>query len=140
MKRLAGAILITTLLILAACSSNNDEKGDEEARSLYTGTCRLAKIYTDSIRRAPDSTKAIALMERFDERLTELNFNHAPDTDLRLSEGENDTLALLLRRLRASYEARLDSLAHKKAADHPENSTPDFPAVSLPGGEGRGGV
>lgn len=101
------------LPMLASCSrGDNREDGDRgDAPRLYSKTLALAKQYADSLRAAPDSTAAIDIFRRFHSELDSLNFSVAPDTDLLLTEGENDTIYRRLQQLRALYDGRLASYA-----------------------------
>lgn len=105
-------IVMILLPIAASCGSGDDGGRNVEAEKLYEQTCRLARTYTDSIAKAPDSSSLEGIMARFDERLAELNFQVTAETDYQMSEGHNDTIALLLGKLRGAYDARLDSLGH----------------------------
>ena len=81
------------------------------AQDLYHTTCNVAQAYIDSIQSAKDSTQVHKLMENFEQRIEEINTNVKPDTDYGLTEGENDTIALLLDRISEVRSARLKSLS-----------------------------
>lgn len=126
MKRFKILFLVDVLIILAislvSCGKNAEEHQEAEAEQLYHQTCQIAKAYIDSIRNAPDSTSLYSLMDRFDERLTDINFSKTADTDLHLTEGANDTIDILLTQIRKAYDARLDSLALRHDTNIPQDS------------------
>lgn len=115
MKHTRYLIPAIAILLAASCSSNSEEKSEQEVRKLFEQTCKLTKLYTDSIKSANDTTAVEALMTRFDERMTDLNFSVTADTDLKLTEGQNDTIASLIAKLRSVYNARLDSVSGRHA-------------------------
>ena len=120
MKRLW--LLSLPLFMLSSCggSTEGEESRPPEARKLYVDIWRLTKAYVDSIRMAPDSAAAEGAFERFNARLDTVNFSVPPDTDLLLTEGENDTVFMNLMALRRVYEHKLRSLARRPAPPTPD--------------------
>lgn len=104
------------LLILTACAGETE--GDEQRRSadadrLFRETLRISRIYADSIRAASDSAAARSAFERFNAGIDSINFAVAPDTDLLLTEGENDTIYRNLMAVRRIYEDKLNALSRR---------------------------
>ena len=97
---------------LPSCGSSDKSDNNADADRLFSETCRLTKLYTDSMKNAPDSAILNSLMERFDARLTDINFSVKAETDYNLTEGRNDTIASLIDSLRHAYDSRLYRLAH----------------------------
>lgn len=93
------------ILLAGGCSERNSERHDDSDR-LYQGTLELAREYADSISFATDSASLERAFERFNLLLDSLNFTVEPDTDLMLSEGENDTVTRTVLSLRDLYETR----------------------------------
>lgn len=108
--------IIAAWIVLALCSCHNRDGNTSEdaipdqASELYESTLRLISLYTDSIEHATDSTQVEDIFARFNARLDSLNFAVPPDTDLRLSEGENDTLYINIENLRHLHDSRLRGL------------------------------
>lgn len=98
--------------LLSACGDKVIEKDRLDARKLYKETATITRTYTDSMKNARDSTEIMSLDNRFSEKITEINMDVPPETDAHLSEGENDTLFLLVRNYLAIKNHRL-----KKARD-----------------------
>lgn len=111
MRKIFFSLPLLTAL-LASCNSASEENNYEEVDRLYDKTCQLTKIYTDSITHAEDSASLSGLMERFDARLSDLNFSVKAETDYSLDEGKNDTIFLLIDSLRRAYDIRLYRLGH----------------------------
>lgn len=103
-------------LLLAACGGKTEEEedtGTEDALILYTSTLMLIRQYTDSISTAPDSLTLSQIYTRFNAKLDSVNFAVEPDTDLSLSEGQNDTLFIEMEKFRALYNQRLQHLERR---------------------------
>lgn len=97
-------------VFLFSSMSCRHRKGDEEkddSDRLYYSTLNLIKLYSDSLKTASDSLTVQEMFTRFNAELDSLNFSVDPDTDLLLSEGENDTMFIELSSLRKLYENRL---------------------------------
>lgn len=116
MKRLAELIILSLIwgLISISCRGEQEANDNTDINTLFKGTCKLTTVYIDSIKTAKDSAELESLMERYDVRVTELNFRVAADTDLRLSEGQNDTIIQLMDSIRKIYDVRRHFFAHHK--------------------------
>ena len=128
-----GQILAITgsLLLLCAaaqgCRNNNKGVDRSPARELYGRSLKLLRLYTDSTKASRDSATLLALAERFDKKLTNLNYEYPPETTLMFTEGENDTVI----RLTARYVELRDSLLYRFA--HPLEVRDTVASDSLPG-------
>ncbi len=114
--RLILGLLTVGMITWSLHSCRDEERNNEreQAVTLYQRTCRAASIYTDSLSKAKDSTEVTDLFNRFEERLVEINYSVLPDTDYGLSEGENDTIKMMLDTLLAVHDLRLRQLGEKK--------------------------
>lgn len=112
--RILPIIMFLLLIMAGACRHEERNIGREQAVSLYSKICSTTIKYTDSIRNAGDSATVDALRDRFEERLVEINYSVAPDTDYSLSEGENDTIKMRLDSLVAMHARRLSELGKPK--------------------------
>ena len=54
---------------------------------------KLTREYTDSMRQAPDSVRALDLDLRLQEALAAITMQYPPETDARFPEGATDTLS-----------------------------------------------
>ncbi|MDE6271803.1 MAG: hypothetical protein K2M31_02210 [Muribaculaceae bacterium] len=114
MKKMIFILPLSIMLGMGVygCNNSDSDDGNEDVGRLYSETCRLTKVYTDSIAHANDSTSVMELMKRYDDRLTNLNFSVRAETDYHLSEGMNDTISMLVDSLRRVYDSRLYRIAH----------------------------
>lgn len=106
--------IIPAILILcaaaASCTHDNTSQRDPYAIRLYEQSRQLLLQYTDSFQSARD-TAAIARIEKsYHDKLLKINFSVPPDTDIRMSEGENDTLYMLTKKMLVVKEKRLKKL------------------------------
>lgn len=121
-------LLITIPFLLAACSGKESNKQAEDAQNLFAQTLQISKTYTDSLLRAKDSTAVLSLSKRLEERLADLNFSFPPDTQLFISEGENDTLIAISDR----FVFLRDSLLHRFAHPLPKDTLPKDTLLKAP--------
>ena len=117
MKRLTEIFLPSILLLLVsvACGSKMEVNENTYHDKLFKGTCKITASYIDSMKNAKDSTSLKGLLERYDLSITTLNFSVPADTDLNLTEGQNDTIATLVDSIRKVYELRMDFLLHHQS-------------------------
>lgn len=92
---------------LLSCNRPKEMTRPDDTDTLYKESVALAREFTDSIRTAPDSVAALRAFASFGTRLDSLNYALAPDTDLLLTEGENDTLFMEITAVRTELEQRL---------------------------------
>lgn len=122
---LSTAFLLIPGLITVSCGSNATDTSDMDSEKLFHETRSLTLTYIDSLNKANDSTAVKGLYERFDNKLTELNFSVAADTDYRIDEGQNDTIAVLLDSIRRVYDGRLYRLGHPSSEQRNDSVTPE---------------
>lgn len=99
MRKLLNTTLLTVVALSVASCGQGQEKGRGEGpRALYQRSVRLMELYTDSLENARDSANIIRLSVALENKLTQLNYVFPADTDLDISEGENDTLSSMTER------------------------------------------
>lgn len=100
MKSLIRFILLCS--ILTACSREKLPTGNQEARILFSQSAELISVFISEINIAKDSVTLDSLQQIFEKNITDLNFKFPPETDLKLTEEENDSLFYLLNQLKQS--------------------------------------
>ena len=101
-------------MIFVGCHGQQEIRDNSDINKLFNGMCRITSSYMDSMNNAKDSALLIGLMERYEASITELNFSVVADTDLHLSEGQNDTIYQMLDSIRRLFDIRMDSFLHGK--------------------------
>lgn len=113
----AGGLMGALLIAAGGCGRGEAPLAPDDSDRLYRETVALAGAYADSISIAPDSAAAWGALERFGELLDSVSFAVAPDTDLLLTEAENDTIFLRVMAVREACEKRLRELSDEMTAD-----------------------
>lgn len=106
---IAGILLTATVF---SCSSGMETTHARSATELYNNSVKLIKNYTDSLLLARDSVRVNTLADNLNEELTTLNFKYSPNSDILLSEGENDTLAYMVEKFVKLKNEQLYGFAH----------------------------
>ena len=103
-------LIIATTIFIVSCEKKVTQFHNEEARQLFEESASLISKYTDEIKIAPDSASVDSLNERFEKKITEINFHYPSETDLNMTEQENDSLFNLLSNLKQVTTIRLQEL------------------------------
>lgn len=82
-----------------SCSSNEKTDDHDVAHLLFEKSVRMIEVYIDSLKNAPDSAALQQISINFNTKMTTLNYEFPPDTDLELNEDENDSLIRMHKRL-----------------------------------------
>lgn len=93
-------ILMAGMMLCASACGNSDKgRNNAMALQLFSKSVNLIKGYTDSIRQTNDSASLRRLSNEFNERIAKVNFEFPADTDLDLTEQENDSLIKMIDKL-----------------------------------------
>lgn len=116
-------IVLAAVMSLAAvgCGNGKKVKDRTEAHELFDAVTTLTKSYTSKIAAASDSAVWATLCEEYEDSLDKVNFSFPPDTDLMLTEGQNDTITTLIATYVRVRDERIHSLLHPV---EPSDSTP----------------
>ena len=114
MKKLIIAGMAAACVAGAGCKKENKvtERGD--ANEMFARICRLTEEYTGRLRSAPDSADWAAVCSEYEEKLDKISFSYPPDTDLLLTEGQNDTIHTLMQEYAKERKNRLHGIMHPK--------------------------
>lgn len=111
MKNIKTLSLSAALLLLTACGGEKTAPEVDDSEHLYASTLELINTYSDSISAASDSTEVYRLFAAFNSRLDSLNNSVAPNTDLKLSENQNDTIFMNLMVLTGLFNGKLQAMS-----------------------------
>lgn len=114
-----------TLVFLSLVSCGKKEKNEEEApaRSLFKESTQLISVTTKKIQQAKDSTAIDSLIDLFEKNLTDLNFKYPPETDMELTEQENDSIIKLVEKMQTVTKGRLKNLSKHNTGTIPDPNT-----------------
>lgn len=102
MMRNKGKIIAvaTGLALLVSCSMKEEKTtATNPGNALFNEQKALLTAYIDSLKHLPDSVNVESLMERYQELVLAINMKYPADTDLSLSEGQNEALYKLTDKL-----------------------------------------
>lgn len=102
-----GALLLASA---GACSGGDENRAETAAESLYHQTVHITREYTSRIKAAKDSAACDSLFGRYRDIIDSINFKYPADTDLQLTEGQNDTLTYLSRCLVEIHAKRMHAI------------------------------
>lgn len=102
---------------LFSCKENKNTLNHDHARELFIKSMYLAEKCIDSIENAADSATIIRILDNFNTQLTAVNYQFPPDTDLELSEEENDSLIRLFKRLDSTTRTRYKKISGNDDCD-----------------------
>lgn len=105
------------LIMLASCHVEQNDSGKGMAHQLFAKSVSLVKVYTDSIGSVNDSASFNRMREDFDEKMAKINFQFPPDTDLNMTEEENDSLIKMLDRLVKIIREKREAFEIQENAD-----------------------
>ncbi|MDE5849922.1 MAG: hypothetical protein K2H38_07255 [Muribaculaceae bacterium] len=106
------ALLASVCIGVAGCAQEKKKKDRSQATEMYERICKLTEDYTDRLQNAPDSADWASVCSEFEEKLDKITFSYPPDTDLLLTEGQNDTIHLLMQEYVRMREVRIHGLLH----------------------------
>ncbi len=105
------ALGFSALLPLTSCKEKTDKNSHIHAAHLFEKSIVLLRAYTDSLSTARDSAHVESLARAYESKINAVNFEFPPETDLKLTQEENDSLIKLTDRLVAARRDRLKYFA-----------------------------
>lgn len=115
-KELSKCVIAALLCaaVSTACARQQEENSNDDAMEMYSRMLTLTREYTDSMKVAPDSVRALDLDQRLQEALAAITMQYPSETDMRFPEGATDTLFAATERfaeMRRAAMLRVDSTA-----------------------------
>lgn len=97
---------------LAGCKTENKVKDRSDADKMFARICKLAQEYTEKLSGATDSVTWAQVYDEFEDKLEKISFSYPPDTDLLLTEGQNDTIQNLLEEIVKVKKEKIHDILH----------------------------
>lgn len=120
-------LLLILIVLFSACKKAVKDDQKVYALTLYENSVELLNKVRDSIDEAQDSTQVDSLYALMEKKMTEINFSVPPETDLKLSEQENDSIYKLLSGINNLRQKKLEEFSVKFLRD----SVPDSETNNL---------
>lgn len=139
MKKLLHIVVSLSAIFWGiACRGDGKIKDRTAAHDMYEHITSLTRTYIQKIEAAEDSAVWARVNLEYEDSLDKVNFHYPPDTDLLLSEGQNDTIVRLTRAYVEARDKRINSILHPisptdtiDSISLTESLRPDSPAVAL---------
>ncbi len=96
------------------CTQEKKLKDRSEATDMFNRICKLTKEYTEKLTDAPDSSSWATACSEYEDKLDKISFSYPPDTDLLLTEGQNDTIHSLMLEYIKARDGRIHDILHPK--------------------------
>ncbi|MDE7409357.1 MAG: hypothetical protein K2N09_04980 [Muribaculaceae bacterium] len=109
---LIAIIAVGSIIGLTGCGQEKKNKDRTQASEMYGRICRLTKDYIDQLASAEDSLSWASACFEFEDKLDKISFSYPPDTDLLLTEGQNDTIHSLMQEYVRTRDKRIDEILH----------------------------
>ena len=111
-KSIIMAVMVLVCLCTNGCTQEKSRKDRSEATAMFESICKLTKEYIEKLKVAPDSADWADIGADFEEKLDKINFSYPPDTDLLLTEGQNDTIHALMKEYVKARRERIHGILH----------------------------
>lgn len=116
-------VVVLASSVLAGCEHKTSSPQEQSVPELYFRTVDCLKAYADSMAKAPDSAAVYRLMADMQSALTKLNFKFPANTDLELTEDENDTIYLMTKHILDEKNKRLETFARRDTVSKEETDS-----------------
>ncbi|MDE6341358.1 MAG: hypothetical protein K2K93_03490 [Muribaculaceae bacterium] len=113
MKQQIATLAFVIMLMASGCTPEKKSKDRSAGDDLFRHTVALAERFALRMENTPDSVSVSDLYVEFEDSLEKLNFSYPPDTDLLLTEGQNDTIHDRLMRLIEVRDERLQTFMRR---------------------------
>lgn len=95
MKKSFLASLTSLLLIVGGCSNPKTIDNKSESDKMFIELKELLLLYSDSLKNAADSASITNIVDRYESELTKTIYKYPAESDLQLTQGQQDTIASL---------------------------------------------
>ncbi len=113
MRKIVRTIMMAVILSpLVGCKRENKEKDRTGADEMFSRITTLTSNYISKLAAASDSAEWASLCHEFEDSLDKINFAYPPDTDLLLTEGQNDTIQNMLQQYIMDRDIRIHEIMH----------------------------
>ena len=112
MKQSFLACLTSMLLIVGGCSNPKTIDNKSESDKMFIELKELLMLYSDSLKNASDSASITNIVDRYESELTKTIYKYPAESDLQLTQGQQDTIASLTDNFVAIKRLKYSNLLH----------------------------
>lgn len=103
-------LAIGLLTTAVSCTHKSEDPRERDANDLFSEQRSCTLAFIKNIKQAKDSAALDSIFYMYRDSIDRINFRHQSDADLHLSQGENDTLDALIRKLVEVYQYKRSKL------------------------------
>ena len=105
---------INLLILLSVCGCRTETKTVDRsgASEMYARMSRLTENYTKKLASVSDSASWANLCKEYEDSLDKISFSYPPDTDLLMTEGQNDSVHKLMEEYIRIREEKIEEILH----------------------------
>ena len=112
MKQSFLACLTSMLLVVGGCSNPKTIDNKSESDKMFIELKELLLLYSDSLKNASDSASITNIVDRYESELTKTIYKYPAESDLQLTQGQQDTIASLTDNFVAIKRLKYSNLLH----------------------------
>ena len=112
MKQSFLACLTSMLLIVGGCSNPKTIDNKSESDKMFIELKELLMLYSDSLKNASDSASITNIVDQYESELTKTIYKYPAESDLQLTQGQQDTIASLTDNFVAIKRLKYSNLLH----------------------------
>ncbi len=106
------AAMLLAGIMTVGCTSEKQKKDRTEAEDMFRNISILVSHFTTKVETAPDSASWAKVCVEFEDSLDKISLSYSPDTDLLLTEGQNDTIQSLIQAYLTAKNSRINEIMH----------------------------
>ena len=112
MKQSFLACLTSMLLVVGGCSNPKTIDNKSESDKMFIELKELLMLYSDSLKNASDSASITNIVDQYESELTKTIYKYPAESDLQLTQGQQDTIASLTDNFVAIKRLKYSNLLH----------------------------
>ncbi|MDE6019132.1 MAG: hypothetical protein K2G85_10005 [Muribaculaceae bacterium] len=112
LRNIYVVICIIFAMVIAGCASEKKKKDRREADDMFRKISAFVSEYIEKVGASPDSASWATACSDFEEGLDKITFSYSPDTDILLTEGQNDTINALIEEYIKARDSRIHEIMH----------------------------
>ena len=105
-------MIFAGIMLPTGCGPETKVKDRSAAHDMFQQIVSLTKSYINKVEAAADSAAWENVCMEYEDSLDRINFAYPADTDLLLSEGQNDTIMMLTEKYVRARDKRIQSILH----------------------------
>lgn len=113
MKVLLIICVFTIGCVMMSCTQEQYDD-HSQANEMFEQTLSLVKTYTDSLRTAPDTASVRRIAENYEAAAAKISLGYPPETDMKLTEGQQDSIWRYTRKFLEIKRSRLRHLVQQR--------------------------